>query len=96
MALPTGEDAAAVEDRYPPAAANYRANEPVTRAAQIARRSFDVQVQVDAASKPRWSVDDIRGRHPTRGSRRNSLRNTLCDLRDGCAAASECTLDGGP
>ena len=41
MAVLTGEDAAAVEDRYPAAAADDRANEPVTRAAQIARRSFD-------------------------------------------------------
>jgi len=41
MAVATGENATAVEDRHPPAAADCRANEPVTRAAQIAPRSFE-------------------------------------------------------
>jgi hypothetical protein len=48
------------------------------------------------AINSRRSRDTVRATDPRRGSRRNSLRNTLCDLRDGCAAASECTLDGGP
>ena len=40
--MATGEDAAAVEDRSPPAAADRRATKPVTRPTLVAGRLFDL------------------------------------------------------
>jgi hypothetical protein len=86
MAAPAGEDAAAIEDRYPPTAADGRTNEPVTRAAQIARRSFKAHGgTVRPSILPRHSGADKSG---SRGQVRPASESTPLVRRRASTASS--------